>query len=138
MKITGISRNVLKLEDNIYTYHGGVDVYTHTQARAQTNTVFHPFYTFLSIHPLPPPHPYFLGSCSYFQTLFAAPKHNHIYITNVSWGPFFARYKGSMRLGYYHCFCQALTAGFTGLFTPKITIITIYILLFPSQKDKEL
>lgn len=55
MKITGISRNVLKLEDNIYTYHGGVDVYTHTQARAQTNTVFHPFYTFLSIHPLSPP-----------------------------------------------------------------------------------
>lgn len=66
-------------------------MFIHTHKRAHKPIQFFiPFIHFsLSILFPPPPHPYFLGSCSYFQTLFAAPKHNHIYITNVSWGAFF-------------------------------------------------
>ena len=39
MKITGISRNVLKLEENNYTSYEGVDVYTHTHTHTHTHTI---------------------------------------------------------------------------------------------------
>lgn len=140
MKITGISRNVLKLEYNIYTYHGGVDVYTHTQARAQTNTVFHPFIHFsLSILFPPPPPP---SSSILFRFLLLIPTtlrraERQPYLHNERFlGVFFCLLQREHAIGLLSLFLSSVDCWV--LFTPKITIIPIYILLFPSQKDKEL
>lgn len=107
-------------------------MFIHTTKSAH-NTLFHPFFTFLSIHPLSP-----LPSSSIpfrFLLLFTNPLQRaeiRSYLHNErSLGAFFACYEVSMRLGCYHYFCQALTTGFTMLFTPKITIITICILVCP-------
>lgn len=132
MKITEISRNVLKLEDNIYRYHGGVDVYTHTSASHKPIQFFIPLIRF-SIHPLSPS-----SSSILFRSLLLLPNHLHRVETQPCLhnerflGVFFCLLQREHAIGPLSLFSSSVDCWVTGLFTAKNTIITIYILLFPS------